>query len=405
MSVSQLANSIAESPTLKLNEEARVLKEKGEAVIHLGAGEPKNKAPLSAILAASAKLNTADIKYTPTDGIPSLKKAIIKYTEDNYDKVVPPENIIVSAGAKQSVYNVLYSIINPQDEVIILAPYWVSYPEMVKMVYGVPVIVTPEDGSFYPRMEDVMKAVSSYTKAIIVNSPNNPSGVMYADEFIGELVEFCEKKDIYVIMDDIYHKLVFDGKKAPSAYKHTRKDIESTHVIVVNGVSKLYGMTGFRIGWAITNRKLTQIMTNVQSQITSCTAILLQAAAEGALTGLQSAVESLRLTLENNRNVMMEELRAFNGVKIVKPDGTYYCLPDFSAYSRDSVALSNLLLKKALVVTVPGKEFGMEGHLRLSYAGSIKDVTEGVARIKWALDPNSPKEIYIGERKLVRDWL
>ncbi len=404
MSVSQLANSIAESPTLKLNEEARVLKEKGEAVIHLGAGEPKNKAPLSAILGAAAKLNTAEIKYTPTDGIPSLKKAIVKYTEDNYDKVVAPENIIVSAGAKQSVYNVLYSILNPQDEVIILAPYWVSYPEMVRMVYGVPVIVTPEDGGFYPRMEDVMKAVSTYTKAIIVNSPNNPSGVMYSDEFIGELIAFCEEKGIYVIMDDIYHKLVFDGKKAPSAYSHTKKDIETTHVIVVNGVSKLYGMTGFRIGWAITNRKLVQVMTNVQSQITSCTAVLLQAAAEGALTGLQSAVEGLRLTLENNRNVMLEELNAFEGVKTVRPDGTYYCLPDFSAYSKDSVALSRLLLKKALVVTVPGKEFGMEGHLRLSYAGSLKDVREGVERIKWALDPKAPKEIYIGERKLVRDW-
>ncbi len=405
MSVSQLAKSIAESPTLKLNEEARVLREKGEAVIHLGAGEPKNKAPISAILSAAAKLNTADIKYTPTDGIPSLKKAIIKYTEENYDRVVAPENVIVSAGAKQSVYNILYSIINPQDEVIILAPYWVSYPEMVRMVYGVPVIVTPEDGGFYPRMEDVLKAVSSYTKAIIVNSPNNPSGVMYSEEFIASLVEYCEKKDIYIIMDDIYHKLVFDGKKAPSSYKYTKKDIESTHVIVVNGVSKLYGMTGFRIGWAIANRKLVEIMTNVQSQITSCTAVLLQAAAEGALTGLQSAVESLRLTLENNRNVMMQELHSFNGLKITKPDGTYYCLPDFRAYSNDSVALSALLLKKALVVTVPGKEFGMEGHLRLSYAGSIKDVTEGIARIKWVLDPSSPSEIYIGERKLVRDWL
>ena len=387
MNLSQLAKSIAESPTLKLNEEARLLKEKGEAVIHLGAGEPKNKAPISAILSAAAKLNTGDIKYTPTDGIPSLKKAIIRYTEENYDRIVAPENVIVSAGAKQSVYNLLYSLINPQEEVIILAPYWVSYPEMVKMVYGVPVIVTPEDGSFYPRMEDILKAISSYTRAIIVNSPNNPSGVMYSDEFIGELVEYCEKKEIYVIMDDIYHKLVFDGKKAPSAYKHTNKDIESTHVLVVNGVSKLYGMTGFRIGWTIANRKLTQVMTNVQSQITSCTAVLLQAAAEGALTGLQSAVESLRLTLENNRNVMLQELNSLNGVKTTKPDGTYYCLPDFSAYSNNSVALCELLLKKALVVTVPGKEFGMEGHLRLSYAGSIKDITEGVNRIRWALDP------------------
>jgi len=405
MTVSQLAKSIAESPTLKLNEEARLLREKGEAVIHLGAGEPKNKAPIAAILSSAAKLSAADIKYTPTDGIPSLKKAIIRYTEENYDRVVAPENVIVSAGAKQSVFNVLYSIINPQDEVIILAPYWVSYPEMVKMVYGIPVIVKPEDGSFYPRMEDILKAVSSYTKAIIVNSPNNPSGVMYSEQFIAEIVEYCEKKGIFLIMDDIYHKLVFDGKTSTSAYKHTKKDIESTHVIVVNGVSKLYGMTGFRIGWAITNRNLMSIMSNVQGQITSCTSIVLQAAAEGALTGLQSAIDSLRLTLENNRNVMMQELNAFSGIKTTKPDGTYYCLPDFRAYSNDSVKLSELLLKKALVVTVPGKEFGMEGHLRLSYAGSIKDVTDGVERIKWALDPNSPNEIYIGDRKLVRDWL
>jgi len=173
----------------------------------------------------------------------------------------------------------------------------------------------------------------------------------------------------------------------------------------VNGVSKLYGMTGFRIGWTIANRNLTRIMANVQSQITSCTAVLLQAAAEGAMTGVQSAVESLRLTLENNRDVMLQELNAVNGIKTTKPDGTYYCLPDFSAYMKDSVALCELLLKKALVVTVPGKEFGMEGHLRLSYAGSIKDITEGVNRIRWTLDPTSPKEIYIGERKLVRDWL
>jgi aspartate aminotransferase len=164
-------------------------------------------------------------------------------------------------------------------------------------------------------------------------------------------------------------------------------------------------MTGFRIGWTIASRELVGIMSNVQGQITSCTSVLLQAAAEGALTGLQSVTESLRMTLENNRNVMMQELHSFTGVKCTKPNGTYYCLPDFRAYYNKSVDLSQLLLKKALVVTVPGKEFGMEGHLRLSYAGSIKDITEGVARIKWALDPSSPNEIYIGDRKLVRDWL
>ncbi len=405
MTLSSLARSIAESPTLRLNEEARYLREKGEPVIHLGIGEPKNKTPINAILSSAAHLTTGDVKYTPTDGLPSLKRAIIRYTEENYDRLVAPENIIVSSGAKQALFNLLYTLLNPQDEVIILAPYWVSYPEMVKMVYGVPVIVRPEDGTFYPRMADILRVVTPYTKAIIVNSPNNPTGVIYPEDFIGEVVEFCEQKGIYLIADDIYHKLVFDGKVAVPAYRFTQRDVESSHVLVVNGISKLYGMTGFRVGWTIGPRKIIEVMTNVQAQTTSCTSLILQAGAEGALMGSQSVVESLRLTIQNNRDVTVRELQAFRDVRVTRPEGTFYILPDFRAYTTNSVELSNFLLRKALVVTVPGVEFGMEGHLRLSYSGSVKDITEGIARIKWALDPESPNEIYIGDRKVVRDWL
>jgi len=405
VTISLLARSIAESPTLKMNEEARRLRERGEAVIHLGIGEPKNKTPFPALLSAAAKLNSGDIKYSPTDGLPTLKKAIVRYTEDNYDRLVAPENIIVSSGAKQSLFNIFYALLDPNDEVIINAPYWVSYPEMVKMVRGVPVIVTPEDGGFYPRLADIERAVSSSTKAIVINSPNNPSGVMVTDEFMAEIVAFCEKRNIYLILDDIYHKLVFNKRKWTPAYKFTDLDVESSKLVVVNGIAKAYGMTGFRIGWCIANRRLVEVMTNIQSQITSCTAMVSQAAAEGALNGLQSVVESLRLTIENNREVMLNELGAFTGVRCVPPDGTFYCLPDFRAYTNNSVELADFLLKKARVVTVPGKEFGMEGHLRLSYAGTVKDVTEGVARIRWALDPNAPSEIYLGDRKLVRDWM
>ncbi|MGB9669359.1 MAG: aminotransferase class I/II-fold pyridoxal phosphate-dependent enzyme, partial [Anaerolineales bacterium] len=186
MSISLLARTIAESPTLRLNEEARQLRERGEDVIHLGIGEPKNKAPITAILAAAAKLSSGDIKYTPPDGIPSLKKAIIRYTEDNYRRSVYPENIVISAGAKYSLYNLFFALLNPQDEVIILAPYWVSYPEIVKMVNGVPVIVTPEDGTFQPRFEEIEKVVTSFTKAIILNSPNNPSGIIYSEDFVAQ---------------------------------------------------------------------------------------------------------------------------------------------------------------------------------------------------------------------------
>lgn len=405
MSISQLARSIKESPTLKLNEEAQSLRARGEPVINMGVGEPKNKAPITAVLGSAAKLNDGDVKYVPVDGTKSLKKAIIRYTEENYGRLVGPDNVIISTGAKQSLFNLLFSIIDPQDEVIILAPYWVSYPEMVKMVHGIPVIVTPEDGSFHPKMSEIEEAVSSYTKAIIVNSPNNPSGVLYSEEFIASIVDFCESRDIYLILDDIYHKLVFDGKQAPSAFNYTNKDIETTRLVVLNGVSKLYGMTGFRIGWAVGNSRLIEVMANVQGQVTSNASTVSQAAAEAALTGPQHVVENLRLSIQNNRDVILNELRSFTDVKVTRPDGTFYILPDFRAYTHDSVELAQFLLRKALVVTVPGKEFGMEGHLRLSYSGSAKEIIEAIDRLKWALDPNAPNEIYIGDRKCIRDWM
>jgi aspartate aminotransferase len=410
MSLSQVASSIPASPTIALNEEARLLREKGEPVIHLGIGEPKNKTPITAILSSAAKLASGDVKYVPTDGTPSLKKAIVRYSEENYDRVVTPQNIIVSDGAKQSLFNILFTLCNPQDEVIVIAPYWVSYPEMIKMIGAIPVIVTPEDGSFVPRFDEIEQAVGSYTKAIIVNSPNNPSGMVYPEDLISKIVDMCENKGVYMICDDIYHKLVFDGKVAVPACKYTHHDVENSKIILVNGVAKLYGMTGFRVGWVIAPKKLVAIMTNVQSQTTTCVSPVMQAAAEGALTGMQSIVESLRLSIQNNRDVLMQELHSFTDVHCVKPQGTFYALPDFKAYCRNSVAknsveLCQFLLKKALVVTVPGKEFGMEGHLRLSYAGTVKELTEGIERMKWALDPNAPSEIYIGDRKLVRDWL
>jgi aspartate aminotransferase len=405
MSISRLASTIKESPTLSLNEEARRLRERGEPVIHLGIGEPKNPAPFPALLGSSAKLNSGNIKYVPTDGTPSLKKAIIRYTEENYGRLVAPENIIVTTGAKQSLYNILFSIVNPQDEVILLAPHWVSYPEMVKMVYGIPVIVAPEDGTFIPRMQDIEEATSSYTKAIIVNSPNNPSGAVFPESLIADIVDYCERNGIYLIMDDIYHKLVFDGTVAPSAYNFTKQEIDNTRVIVVNGVAKLYGMTGYRIGWTIAPRKMVEVMANVQSNVTSCPPVVSQAAAEGALTGMQSTVENLRLAIQNNRDILMQEMRSFTDVTTIKPRGTFYALPDLRAYEQNSIKLAKFLLQKALVVTVPGSEFGMEGYLRLSYAGTVKEVIEGIDRMKWALDPNAPNEIYIGDRKLIRDWL
>lgn len=405
MKLSKLASDIAESPTFALNEEARLLRERGEAVINLGIGEPKNKTPIAAVLASGAKLTSGEVKYTPPDGLPSMKKAVIRYTEENYNRLVAPENVLITNGAKQSLYNIFYSILNPQDEVIVLAPYWVSYPEMIKMCLGIPVVVTPEDGTFTPRFEDIERAVTSSTRAIIVNSPNNPSGAIYPPELIEKIVKLCERKGILMVCDDIYHKLTFDRNVAPPAYSFTKKDVENSHVIVVNGVAKLYGMTGFRVGWVVAPRELVKVMTNVLAQTTSCVSPVAQAAAEGALNGLQSVVEALRLQIQNNRDVVLQEMKSFNGARLIEPKGTFYALPDLRAFNGNSVELSRFLLKKALVVTVPGREFGMEGHIRISFAGSVKEITEGIARIKWALDLTSPNEIYIGDKKMIRDWM
>ncbi len=405
MSLSQLARTIKESVTLKLNETAALLREKGEPVIHLGGGEPKSKAPMDAVIGCTSVLQTGDIRYTPPDGIPALKKAIIRYTEERYNKIISADNVIVSGGAKQAIMVLLHAILDPKDEVIFPAPYWVSYPEMVKLAGGVPVVVTPEDGSFHPTLREIAETVGSYTKAIIINSPNNPSGAMFSKDFIAEIVEFCEKKSLYLIMDDIYNRLVFEGKSAPICYDYMEKPFEQSKLVVINGVSKMYAMTGFRIGWAIANKELVEAMATLQSQQTSGPSAPSQWAAVGALNGVQSSVENLRMTLENNRNVMVERLRAIEGVKVTKPDGTFYCFPDFSAYMKDSQKLANFLLNKVRVVTVPGKEFGFEGHLRLSYCGAIREITEGLERIQWALDPTSANELYLGDRKLVRDWL
>jgi aspartate aminotransferase len=404
MGLSQLARSIAESPTLKLSEEARLLRARGEAVINLGIGEPKNRTPDAAIAAAAAVLSRGEVKYSSTDGTPGLKQAILRYTEEHYGRAAAPANVIVSSGAKQALFNLLYALLDPQDEVVLLAPYWVSYPEMTRMCRGVPVVVTAADGGFRPALAEVEQALTPRTKAVICNSPNNPSGVMYDDGFVQGLVELCERRGIWLVMDDIYHRLVFDGRRAPSAWGYTGRDLEQTKVVLINGVAKTWGMTGFRIGWTVACRELVAVLTNIQSQTTTCSSTVLQAGAEAALNGDPGEVEALRRQMQEHRDLVLAGLAAIPGVRCTRPDGTFYCLPDLSALDRDSMRLSELLLRRALVVAVPGREFGMEGHLRLSYAGGSEGLVEAMARLRWALDPSSPATIRIGERTCTRDW-
>ncbi|MFH1572726.1 MAG: pyridoxal phosphate-dependent aminotransferase, partial [Acidobacteriota bacterium] len=399
-----VGRSINESATLMLNETAAVLRAKGEPVIHLGGGEPKSKAPQEAVAAAAELVKTGEVRYTPADGTPQLKKAIIRYTHEFYGRKVEPANVIASGGAKQALMVALQAILDPKDEVVYPAPYWVSYPEMVAMTGAVAVPALPADESFYPRLQDIERHVTPKTKAVIINSPSNPSGAMYPEQFIAEIVEFCEKRGLFLIMDDIYHRLIFDGLRPISCYRFAGDLSEQSRLIVINGVSKQYAMTGFRIGWAVASRPIVRAMVNIQSHQTSGPSTLGQVAAAAALNGDQSSVESLRATLESNRNLMLDRLRGIQGVVVNKPEGTFYCFVNFRAFDKDSTRLSRFLLEKARVVTVPGIEFGLDGYLRLSTCGSAQDITEGVDRIKWALDPNSPREIRAGDRKLVKDW-
>jgi aspartate aminotransferase len=405
MSLSLIAQSIEGSPTLGLNKKFAVLKAKGEPVIHLGGGEPKSKVPMDAIDATISHLNTREIRYTPADGIPALKQAIIGYTEKFYDRKVDAKNIMASGGAKQAIMVALQAIVNPGEEILFPAPYWVSYPDMAKLCGAKPVAAFPENGTFYPELNDITTSVNSKTKVVIINSPNNPTGVMYSEEFVADLVSFCEEKNIYLIMDDIYHRLIFDGRKQINPYNYEKQPGENSKLIVINGVSKQFAMTGFRLGWAVANKEVIGAMTRIQGHQTSGPSVLSQKGAIGALEGDQTSVETLRSELESKRNKMMEMLNSFEGVKVTVPDGTFYCFADFSYYDKDSNRLSELLIDKAKVLTVPGTGFGLDGHLRISYCGSEEDITEGINRMKWALDLNSPEEINIGDQTLVRDWV
>jgi aspartate aminotransferase len=385
MTISQIAASITESLTLKGNATAAALRAAGEPIIHLGGGEPVSKAPLAAIQAGTALLATGEIRYTPASGTPALKQAIIDYTRKHYGRTVEPKNVLASGGAKQAIMVALQTVVDPNDEVIFPTPYWVSYPDMARLCGGVPVPVEASDGSLRPSVEDITRKVIPRTRVILINTPNNPTGLMYSAEFVAGIVRFCEQRGLYLIMDDIYHRLIFDGRQPINCYDHATQTGEDSRLIVVNGVSKQYAMTGFRIGWAVASQKLIKVMGIIQGHQTSGPSALSQQAAVGALTGDQSSVDELRTTLEEHRNVLLDCLSSIDNIHFSRPEGTFYCFVDFRHYEPDSLELSQYLIEQAKVVTVPGIAFGMDGFLRISFCGSKNDIVEGTARIRSAL--------------------
>lgn len=401
MKLSSLSTLIGDSPTLKLNAKTAALKKEGFPIVHLGGGEPEYPAPQSAVDALIKKAQSRKIKYSPTTGSLDLRKAVCAYTKANYGFDTEPKNVIISGGAKQAIYNFLLCVVNPGDEVIFPVPYWVSYPDMITLVGGVPVQVRPQDG-IQITFEQIEQAITHKTKAIMLNSPNNPSGTVFEKDFIKKLVELCEQKKIWLMTDDIYHQLVFDGVNPASPFAFAK---DNSNIVAINGVSKVYGLTGLRIGWAVSsNTELIAAMGRMQAQTTSCNSDVSEAAALAALTGPQDCVDELRKILQNNRDVLIAELSKIPDVKINIPKGTFYCFADFSKYNKDSLALSAFLLDKVFVAVVPGVSFGLDGYLRISYCASKENIIEGVSRIRWALDKASSSELKVGDRTITKDW-
>jgi len=400
--LSNAARSIGASVTLQLNAAAARMRAEGEPIIHLGGGEPESLAPDEAIAAGTDLLQTGAVRYTAASGTPALKDAIIAYTERFYGRRIERTNVMVSAGAKQAIMVALMALIDQGDEVVFPVPYWVSYPEMARIAGGVPVPVPLADGASQPTIAAMTAALTDRTRVVLLNSPSNPSGKILSREFLTGVIAMCQDRGITVLMDDIYHRLVFDGREVPLCYDCTDRTVDEAGILVLNGVSKQYAMTGFRIGWAVGPAVMIKAMSNIQSHLSGGPCTISQAASVAALIGDQSAVDTLLDDLEDRRNETADLLAGIPGVELLRPDGTFYCFADFSAFDADSTRLSNLFLEKIRVVTVPGVEFGMEGYQRISYCGAMADVREGVRRIRWLLNENGSSELKAGDRVFSR---
>jgi aspartate aminotransferase len=377
------------SATLAIAAKANELKAKGENVIGFGVGEPDFDTPANIKESGIKSIQAGKTKYTDVGGIKELKAAVIeKFKRDN-DITYKASEIIVSCGGKHSLYNLCMAFFEPGDEVLVPAPYWVSYPPMVELADATPVIIpTGKDKDFKIDPDDLARFTTPKTKALILNYPSNPSGVSYTRDELSDIAEFCIKNSIYVVSDEIYEKLIYDG------FKHTSiasigDDIRQL-TIIVNGVSKTYAMTGWRIGYAAGPEALISAMTKIQSQSTTNASSVAQWAAVEALIGPQDEVERMRREFEKRRKLIVDGLNAVPGVTCRNPEGAFYAFPDVSriygksyagAKITGSIDFAAFLLSEAKVALVPGVEFGDDNCVRLSYAASEAEITEGVRRI------------------------
>ena len=396
----KLANrvhTLTPSTTLAITAKAKELKEQGIDVIGLGAGEPDYNTPQNILDAALKSMNDGHTKYTPAGGLPALKKAVIGKLQQDQGLTYDPSEILIGIGAKHVLYTLFQVLLNEQEEVIIPIPYWVSYPEQVKLAGGTPVYVEgTAEQQYKVSAQQIKQAITVKTRAIILNSPSNPTGMLYSEAELKEIAEVCKEADIWIISDEIYEKLIYGDAKHVSIAQMSED--AKLRTIVINGVSKSHSMTGWRIGYAAGNKQVIKAMTDLASHSTSNPVTTAQYAAIEAYNGPQDTVEEMRAAFESRLEIIYPKVSAIPGFNLIKPQGAFYLLPDVSEAARmtgfDSVdAFVEALLTEANVAVIPGSGFGAPSTIRLSYATSLDLLETAVSRIENFVKSKWQKEL------------
>jgi aspartate aminotransferase len=391
--LSNRAKGLKPSPTLAINAKAKAMQAQGIRVVSFGAGEPDFDTPENIKRAAIKSIEEGFTKYTAVGGIDELKDAVIQKFQRDNQLTYKRSQILISCGGKHSFYNLAQALFDRGDEVIIPAPYWVSYPPMIALAEATPVIIeTKEENGFKVTPEELKKAITPRTKALVLNSPSNPTGSAYTKKELEKIAEVAISQKIFVIADEIYEKIVYDGFEFRSIAS-LGEEIKN-RTIIVHGVAKTYAMTGWRIGYTAGPEEIISAMSNIQSQSTSNPTSISQKASVEALVGPQEEVRKMVSAFTERRNYIVDRLNEIPGVSCFKPMGAFYVFPNFSGYYgksyqgkriSNSTELADYFLDVAKVAVVPGVEFGADPFERLSYATSMQDIREGIARIEDAL--------------------
>lgn len=389
MYLTSKVQEIDESPTLAISSKANQMKSQGLDIVGLGAGEPDFETPDHIKEAAIEAIEAGFTNYTTTSGILELKEAICDKLKRENNLVYSPEEIIVSSGAKHSLYNTFQAICEAEDEIIIPTPYWVSYPQQVKLAGGEAVVIeTKEENNFKLRPKDLRAGITDKTRGIILNTPSNPTGAVYTEDELTAIAEIAIENEIYIIADEIYEKIYYDEK--PVSIASLGREVKDL-TILINGVSKAYSMTGWRIGYAAADSRLVSAMSKLQSHSTSNPNSIAQKASVAALEGTQKPVEKMVAAFEERRNYIVDRINRINGLSSQNPKGAFYLFVNATELIGNKIAdkeivddykLADVLLTEAKVAVVPGSAFGAPGYLRLSYAASLSELTTALDRLE-----------------------